>query len=129
MEEAEMVEELRKRGYRVSRPPKPKVEFKPFAAIRILHYEIAPRKVQVIRESRKHVFIKTDYGEQEVKKREIYQLNPEALKIWADAEREVKALRRQAEKLEDQIGKIEDEASDKIEKILKPAYPEEKKSP
>lgn len=57
-------------------------------------------------------------------KREIYQHDSEALKIWAEAKDRARELEKQAKKLEEQANDIECEASDKIEKMLKPAYPE-----
>ncbi|MBA7505084.1 hypothetical protein ES706_03747 [subsurface metagenome] len=124
MEEAGMIAELKKRGYRISKPkPKVEEEFKPFKAIRIEPYGRPPREVEVIRESRKRVWVKTDYGEREAKKDGIYKHDPEALKIWAEAEDRADELTDQAKKLGEQANKIEYEASDKIKKMLKPVYP------
>lgn len=125
MEEKEMVKELKERGYRITKP-KPKVEFKPFKAIRIDPYRArGPREVEIVRESRKLIWIKTDYGEQDVRKEEIYKHDPEALKIWAEAENRAEELEDQAKKLTEQATNIENETSNKIEKMLKLVYPKE----
>ena len=118
MEEAEMVAELKKRGYRISKPkPKVEKEFKPFKAIEHSIYG-GPREVTVTRETPKYVVVATQHGESQVRKEEIYEYDPELIRIDEEADRKARELRDQGEK-------VEQDAGQKIRERLKPVYAKE----
>jgi len=115
MKEAEMVEELKKRGYRVSRPkPKPVEEFKPR---KVIVYDIwsGPHEIEIVRETPKFVFTE---GGSKYEKKDIYEYDPEVLNFQKEAHKKEMELRDQADKLEQDAG-------NKIRKMLKPVYPKE----
>lgn len=126
LEVAEIIEELKKRGYRISKP-KPKVEgeFKPFKVFVKEWLSSFPEERTVIREARKRVFVKTDYGERQVEKEKVFQYDPKITEIVKNAEERTDKLDEQIGELEQQKAKIEDEAREKIDKRLKPVYPKE----
>lgn len=118
MEEAGMVEELKKRGYRVSKPKKPeepKEEFKPYKAI----YREAMGSiisVEVIEEKPKTVVIKNQRGyTSKVPKDEIFEFSQEALDKYEEMWERKRELRDQEEKIVDEAWKF-------IDSVLKPRY-------
>ena len=118
MEEAKMIEELKKRGYRISKPkPKVEVEFKPFKAIEYGSFS-GPREVTVIRETPKYVVVATQHGESQVRKGDIYEHDPEVIRIDEEADGKARELRDQGEK-------VEQDAGQKIRERLKPVYTKE----
>lgn len=127
LEVAEIIEELKKRGYRISKPkPKVEKEFKPFKAFVREWLSRFPEEKTVVRETRKRVFVKTDYGERQVEKEKVFQYDPKITEIVKNAEERTDKLDEQIEELEQQKAKIEDEAREEIGKRLKPVYPNPK---
>lgn len=111
-----MIEELKKQGYRVSKPkPKEKKEFEPFEAI---HLEFgSPSKVIVVKETPKFAVVKFENSNQEFKipKKEIYEFNQEIFNIYDDAKKKERELNKEIEK-------IRDEMWEKIDSLKKPKY-------
>jgi hypothetical protein len=116
LEEAEMVEELRKRGYRVSKPkPKPAKEFEPRRVIVYHPHDIHFHERIIVKETPKFVFTKDGI---KYDKCSIYEYDPEIFKIHDEAW-------KKARELEEQRDKILDDAREECEKRLKPVYPKE----
>lgn len=120
MEDAAMIAELKKRGYRVSRPKKPdepKEKFKPYKAI-YKETMSSISSVEVIEEKPKTVVIKNQRGyTSNVSKDEIFEFNQEVLDKYDEMWERERELSKQRDKMRTDAWKF-------IDKILKPKFSE-----